>query len=416
MPGRPYSQEMLDLGEKWIAGTITPEEKKRLFEWYDGFDDTELTLDPQDAAVFQRLKLEMLENIRKKIRPVSKFAETGKIAEVGDAAKVSKIRRLARVSMAAAAILLLAIGGWFITTQGKTATPIAQTSPATPKENHSDIGPGTNKATLTLADGSTVTLDSAGTGNLAQQGNARVIKSADGQIQYASAGDKNPAEKTEKTVYNLLSTPRGGQYRLRLQDGTNVWLNASSSIRYPTAFTGKERKVEITGEAYFEVAKNAAMPFRVSVTDPNTGEQATGIEVLGTEFNVNAYKDEADQRTTLIEGAVRVTRGSSAVTLKPAQQAIISADRNIKTAAPDNIDQIVAWKNGAFQFDNDDVPSIMRQISRWYDVDVEYQGKQPEDRFTGRFSRNTSLAGVLQILHLSGVQLSAENKRIVIKS
>jgi ferric-dicitrate binding protein FerR (iron transport regulator) len=219
-------------------------------------------------------------------------------------------------------------------------------------------------------------------------------------------------------VYNILSTPRGGQYRLKLQDGTNVWLNAGSSIRYPTAFLGKERKVEITGEAYFEIARNTSMPFRVSVADPAAGEKSTEIEVLGTDFDVNAYKDEADLKTTLIDGAIKITSGADPVILKPSQQAIVSTGKTIKTVQLENTDETIAWKNGAFAFDDADIPTIMRQISRWYDVDVEYdgKGKGPEDHFTGTFSRNTSLAGVLQILHTSGVRLVAENKKIVIKS
>jgi len=402
MSERPYSQEMLELGEKWIAGTITPEEKKRLFEWYDSFDDTELSLDQEQAALFRRLEPDMLQDIRKKLNP----------------GKINKVRRIARISMAAAALLILATIGWFYTVHGKTAETIATVQSVKTTESKTDIAPGTNKATLTLADGSTVSLDDAATGSLARQGNARVIKNGNGQLQYAPAENTTSptAGPEEKIVYNILSTPRGGQYRLKLQDGTDVWLDAGSSIRYPTTFLGKDRKVEITGEAYFEVAKNPTMPFRVSVTDPATGEKATEIEVLGTEFNVNAYKDETDLKTTLIDGAVRVTRGSSAVTLKPSQQAVVTTATRIRTVEPGNIDQIIAWKNGAFVFDNTDVPSIMRQISRWYDVDVEYQGKLPEDRFTGTISRNTSLAGVLQILHFSGVQLAAENKRIVIKS
>ena len=388
---------MLALAEKWIAGTITPEEKTRLFEWYDRFDDSELTLEEEQATLFSRLKQEMLQDIRQTIKPAA------------------RIRRLGRISVAAAVILLVGTAGW-LALQTRTTAQLANIGQTknTPKIN--DIGPGSDKAILTLADGSTVTLDSAGKGSLARQGNAKVIKSGDGQIQYASTGNDETAEKA--MVYNILSTPRGGQYRLKLQDGTSVWLNAGSSIRYPTAFLGKERKVEITGEAYFEIAKNADMPFRVSVTDPVAGEKATEIEVLGTGFDVNAYKDEADLKTTLIEGAIKVSSGSAAVILKPSQQAIISTAKDIQTIRLDNTDQTIAWKNGSFAFDDADIPTIMRQISRWYDVDVEYDGngKRPDDHFTGTFPRNTSLAGVLQILHTSGVRLVAENKKIVIRS
>ena len=394
MSEKPYSEEMLALAEKLIAGTITPEERTRLFEWYDRFDDTTLTLGENQAAAFNRLKLDMLRDIRSRIKPAG------------------KVRYIARASVAAAVLLLLTTGAW-LALHTRTNATLANAVPPQ-KNTKADISPGTTKAILTLADGSTVTLDSAATGNLARQGNAKVIKSHDGQLQYTAAGDNMPAEKA--IVYNILSTPRGGQYRLQLQDGTNVWLNAGSSIRYPTAFTGKERKVEITGEAYFEIAKNIAMPFKVAVTA--AGQKNTEIEVLGTDFNINAYKDEADLKTTLIDGAIKVTNGDAAVTLKPSQQAIVNTAKNIRTIQLENTDQIIAWKNGAFAFDDADIPTIMRQISRWYDVDVEYDGngKSSEDHFTGTFSRSTSLAGVLQILHVSGVRLIADNRKIVIRS
>lgn len=390
MSERPYSEEMLALAEKWISGTITPEERTRLFEWYDRFDDTRLTIEGSEATTFGRLKQEMLQDIRHKIKPPA------------------RVRRLNRVSVAAAALLLLAPGAW-LALHSRTTARLAIATPTKNTSRTNDIAPGTNKAMLTLADGSTVTLDSARTGNLAKQGNAEVIKRGDGQLQYAST-DAPPAAM----VYNVLSTPRGGQYRLKLQDGTDVWLNASSSIRYPTAFLGKERRVEVTGEAYFEVAKNADMPFRVSVNDPAAGKP-TEIEVLGTGFDVNAYKDEKDLRTTLLEGSVKVANGAGAETLKPSEQAISSGSQ-LKKMALENPEQTIAWKNGYFEFENADIPTIMRQISRWYDVDVEYQGKGSEDRFSGRFSRNVSLAVVLQILHTSGVQLLADDKKIVIRS
>jgi transmembrane sensor len=392
MSERPYSEEMLALAEKWIAGTITPAEKTRLFEWYDRFDDTELTIEGQEATAFGRLKQEMLQDIRHRIKPPA------------------RVRRLTRVSVAAAALLLLIPGAWLVL-HSRTATRLAAATPVKNTSRTNDIAPGSNKAILTLADGSTVTLDSAGPGKVTKQGNVEVVKHGDGQLQYASAGNTPP----ETIAYNELSTPRGGQYRLKLQDGTNVWLNASSSIRYPTAFVGKERKVQITGEAYFEVAKNADMPFRVTVLDPAPGGKNTEIEVLGTGFNVNAYQDEAGQRTTLIEGSVKVTSGAGAVTLKPSEQAVSSGNQ-LKMMQLENTEQTIAWKNGYFEFENADIPAIMRQISRWYDVDVEYQGKASDDRFSGRFSRNVSLAVVLQILHTSGVELLADDKKIVIRS
>jgi len=394
MREKPYSEEMLALAEKWIAGTITPEERTRLFEWYDRFDDTQATIEEEQAAVFGRLKLEMLQDIRQK-----QSIATG------------RIRRLARVSVAAAVLLLLATGGW-LALHNRTATDLASAAPPKNTLKVSDIAPGSQKATLTLADGSTVTLDSTGMGKITKQGNVEIIKHGDGEIQYASAGSTPPAA----IAYNELSTPRGGEYRLKLQDGTNVWLNAASSIRYPTAFTGKERKVQITGEAYFEIAKNADMPFRVTVLDPAPGGKTTEIEVLGTEFDINAYQDEGDLRTTLVEGSVKVITNAGAVTLKPSQQAIVSAGKDIRAIPLENTEEIIAWKNGSFAFDDADIPTIMRQISRWYDVDVQYEGKTPTDRFTGTFPRTTSLAAIFQILHTSGVRLMAENKKIIIRS
>lgn len=391
---------MLELAEKWLHGTITPEEKTRLFQWYDSFDDTELTLDSKLAAVIGQLREEMLRDIRKK---------SGIGQKNEPHAGHGKIHRITKLSAAAAILLLLFTGGWFYTAHSRNKNnSLAATIPPKNSTQPGDIPPGSNKAILTLGDGSKVSLDSAGTGRLSIQGNAQVIKNGNGQLQYATTGQGN-----EEVVFNILSTPKGGQYHLQLQDGTNVWLNAGSSIRYPTAFTGDERKVEVTGEAYFEVAKNTAMPFHVSVA--GSGGEDTEIEVLGTSFNINAYKDEPDQETSLLEGAVRVTRDASSVLLKPAQQAV-AAGRTLRTATPANIEQTIAWKNGAFEFDDADVPTIMRQIARWYDVEVVYEGQAPGDTFTGRFSRNTSLTGVLQILHLSGVRLAAENKKIVIKS
>jgi transmembrane sensor len=391
MTDLPNSEKIHELSQKWIDGTISPEERMFLFNWYDSFDDTQLELDPEQARLFQLLQQDMLSNIRQRLGHHS--------------TPVRKLRFL-RPAAAAAALLLIVAGGWYFTRGDGRSTTIAATTPGSPSGQ--DVLPGSDKAILTLADGSTIQLDSAAAGRLATQGNARIIKTGDGRITYTAT---TPSE--EKT-YNILSTPKGGQYRLTLQDCTRVWLNSGSSIRYPAAFSGKERRVEVSGEAYFDVARNPEMPFRVAVK--GFTQSATEIEVLGTQFNVNAYSDEPTLKTTLLDGAVRLVTPSASATLRPAQQAILAAGGEMRTFPVADPDQVTAWKDGAFEFDHADIATVMRQISRWYDVDIIYQGPVTADQFSGRFSRKTSLAGVLKIMNISGVQLLAENKKIIIRS
>ena len=264
-----------------------------------------------------------------------------------------------------------------------------------------DVDPGGDKATLTLADGSVILLDNAKNGTLTQQGSAKVIK-LDGKLLYDLG-----SEKTKQVVYNTISTPKGGQYQLELPDGSLVWLNASSSIHFPTSFTEKERRVEITGEAYFEVAKNAGKPFIVEV---NNSE----VQVLGTHFNINAYKDEEEVRTTLLEGSVKFVDGGNTSLLQPGQQTQLTKDRIVKVASNVDVNEVVAWKNGLFSFENAGIETIMRQLSRWYDVDIEYKGKT-DDIFVAEMSRNIKLSDVLKALELTGrVKFEVDGKKIVV--
>jgi len=391
MTDLPQFQKIRELSQKWIDGTISPEERIFLFNWYDSFDDTQLELDMEQARLFSMLQQDMLRDIQERL---------------GHTAPPIRKMGFLRPAAAAAALILVVAGVWYFSRS--TAHPAAPTVAATTPSPRQDVNPGSDKATLTLADGSTINLDNASAGSLATQGGAQVSKAGEGRITYTAA-----APSGEKT-YNILSTPKGGQYRLTLQDGTQVWLNAGSSIRYPTAFSGKERRVEVTGEAYFDVARNPGMPFRVAVKGftPTAAE----IEVLGTQFNVNAYSDEPVLRTTLLDGAVKVVTPAASATLRPDQQAILGGSGEMKTTAVPDPDEVIAWKEGAFEFDHADIATVMRQISRWYDVEVIYQGPVTADRFSGRFSRKTSLAGVLKIMNISGVQLMAENKKIIIRT
>ncbi|HQW45168.1 MAG TPA: FecR domain-containing protein, partial [Chitinophagaceae bacterium] len=276
-------------------------------------------------------------------------------------------------------------------------TPIVKT---TPEKN--DVAPGGNKAILTLADGSTIILDNAANGSLTEQGNTKVIKLDDGQLAYNTLN-----EKPTEIVYNTISTPRGGQYQLTLADGTKVWLNAASTLRFPATFSGNERKVELTGEGYFEVAKNAAMPFKVSVNNMT-------VEVLGTHFNINSYSDEASIKTTLLEGAVKVTNGDAVQMLSPSNQAQLTADGEIRLNRNVDIEDVVAWKNGIFNFSGTAIENIMRQISRWYDLDVSYEGAISKETFSGVVSRNSNLSQVLKIMEQAGVKFKIEGKKIIV--
>ena len=401
----PYSEKILELAGKWADGTITESEKTTFIDWYNRFDDRELLLPTEYAPLMERIEMEMLAHIRQRI--------------AGDASPPSLERpgllfRLKpwKVSVAAAILAAIAITGVLLVTRTRSAQASAPAIAQQKRPHPADILPGGNRAVLTLADGSTINLDSAHTGNLASQGTAKVLKIQDGELKYDAA----TATGHSPVSYNTLSTPRGGQYKLLLADGTRVWLNAASSIRYPTTFTGPDREVEISGEAYFEIAKNASMPFRVLTTGNPGDNNPMTIDVLGTHFNVNAYTDEPVVRTTLLEGLVKVSKGKNTALLKPGQAAQVRKDGAIQQIQDVDLEAAVAWKDGLFEFNDEELPVILREISRWYAIDIEYAGTVPQDKFTGSVSRNTTLSGVLKILKLSDIQVSVSNNKIIVKS
>jgi ferric-dicitrate binding protein FerR (iron transport regulator) len=254
-----------------------------------------------------------------------------------------------------------------------------------------------------------VVLDSTNNGAITKQGNVTVIKLDDGQLSY-----KRSASTTSSTIsYNTVSTPRGGQYQLVLTDGTKVWLNAASSLRFPTSFIGNDRRVEITGEAYFEVAHDNKKPFFVAVADMN-------VEVLGTHFNINAYPDERTIKTTLLEGAVKVESQNQSALLVPGEQARLlnapleDGNRRLQTINHVDLEQVVAWKNGKFQFNQASVETIMRQVSRWYDVEVVFEGPIPDKRFNGKMYRNVNASQVLSILEEGGIHFRIEGNKVTV--
>lgn len=271
-----------------------------------------------------------------------------------------------------------------------------------------DIPAGRNNATLTLDNGKTIMLDSAANGTLAQQGNTDVQK-INGQIAYR----KTAIAMNTKSVYNTITTANGNQYHLILTDGSKVWLNAASSIRFPASFTGKERKVTITGEAYFEVAHDATKPFKVEFKNKAGANEE--IEVLGTHFNVNAYQDEPEMKATLLEGSVRIKNADGVKMLLPGQQARIRS-KGIDIKNNVDVDQVVAWKNGYFLFDNTDIYTLMRQVARWYNVEVHFDGKVTEDGFSGKISRDVPLSNFIKVLQLNDVKVKTKGRNIIVRS
>jgi transmembrane sensor len=302
---------------------------------------------------------------------------------------------------AAAVILFLAIGtGAYININRRlNKSLVARKMSALP----ADIPPGVNKAILTLSGGRELILDSAAKDTLLAEG-ADIIACAKGRLAYKAGGDVADAG----AVYNTLTTPRGGQFQLTLPDGTRVWLNAASSIRYPTVFNGKERTVTVTGETYFEVAPKAGQPFMVQ-----SGKMVA--TVFGTSFNINAYSDESMIRTSLIEGSLKVGEGNNAALLTPGQQAEMDKNDVIQVAKMSNPASAIAWKNGYFSFEKADIPTVMRQLSRWYNIEVSYEdGKAPADYFVGDLQRNARLSDILAVLAKSGISFTIKGNKLLV--
>jgi ferric-dicitrate binding protein FerR (iron transport regulator) len=380
------------LVNRYFNGTCTEQERVELAEWIDAAPDDDALKElleeswnryEPDAAMPEEMSERILSSLfvkepsRRAMRPV----------------------RTWHAVAAAAAVTLLAGVAYLFFAPVKQSAAIAEAQP----RYRNEVPAGGNRAILTLGDGSVITLDSAANGLLAQQGGVQVMKTANGQLRYEGSGGPQDAFSR-----NTMRTPRGGEYRLTLPDGTKVWLNAASSITFPVAFAGSERAVQITGEVYFEVAHNKAQPFRVT-----TGGMT--VEVLGTHFNINAYAGEAAIKTTLLEGAVNVATGTARTLLQPGQQARVSGGGQV-TVAPDvDLDEVMAWKNGYFQFNDADMQSVMRQLENWYDVTVTYEGGEaPHRSFGGGIQRSLPLTKVLRILEENNVEFKVEGRSITV--
>ena len=375
-----------ELLKKYEAGTCSSEEREAVEKWYASYEtkDEQSTVPVLDETGHQMLYSKI----------VSQLREEGEWQSNKSTPFIK--RKIFR--WAAAAILIgLAAGVYFWPTSTKNNKAISTNKNTNRFKN--DISPGGNKAVLILADGSRIVLDTLQNGNIAQQGNVMVAKLNAGQLSY-----QNPVQNTAQIFYNTLLTPRGGQYQVDLPDGSKAWLNASSALRFPTAFSGKERLVELTGEAYFEVAKNAAMPFRVKVDEMY-------VEVLGTHFNVMAYTNEPAAKTTLLEGSVKVSKANMFSLLTPGQQATVNNTINV---ADVDTEKMIAWKNSLFWFHDADIKTVMRQIERWYDVDVIFAGNVTE-RFNGSIPMNMSAIKVFKVLEMTGgVHFKIDGKKITV--
>ena len=315
-----------------------------------------------------------------------------------------------RYMTAASVVVLLGLTSYFLFFRNN----VRVTSQIIALKKSTDIAPGTNKAILTLANGSKIILDSAQNGLLAQQGNSDVVKTDSGQLAYKISGlPKNSSTNQNQIAavsLNTLSTPKGGQFQLKLPDGTKVWLNAASSITYPTAFSGKERNVSITGEAYFEVAYNDKQPFSVTVNNMT-------VRDIGTHFNINAYEDESAMKTTLLEGSVKVTntKNNQSFTIRPGEQTELKENK-LSINNHVNLDETIAWKDGSFHFESADLQTILRQFARWYNVEVVYEGMPTNRKFFGIVKRSNSLSRVLEMLKDNNIEYVIEGNKLIVKS
>lgn len=374
----------MQLYEKYLSGLCTPEEEELLMRYQDNLKLQNNNDEPL-SATDKQLRADIYNRIH---------------ASTED----HKPRGVKSWWWLAAAAVLcggLVFGGLLIKKQQETT--VDQTN-ITAVQKH-PIKPGTNTAILTLANGTNIALDKAGNGVVAKAGNTAIRKMKNGLLAYTADDNKGTAVSD---ALNTITIPRGGQYTITLPDGTNVWLNSQSSLTFPVAFKGAERKVRLIGEAYFEVAKNKHIPFIV-----HTGN--ADVKVLGTHFNVKAYQEDNAVKTTLLEGSVSLSNSSSSALLIPGEQGVAEAAGGRITQKKVNINQVMAWKSGYFIFREDDIHDIMKQISRWYDVDVEYRGNLSNIKFGGTYSKNKDITELLNGLELTGlVHFKIEGRRIIV--
>lgn len=378
-------QDVNDLLKKYLAGHCTAEERGLLETWYLKYEESDL------PALSQEKKDQQLEEVWTFL---SNELDIPSVTEPSAVVPIKKSTFLwTKIAAAAVVLFALSLGFYFYNSPDKVASGVTQ------KYSHSEKS-SNNKAMLTLADGRTIALDEAQNGEIATQAGVTITKTKDGQLVYEG--------KADVSAFNNVATPKGGQYQISLPDGTKVWLNAASSLSYPASFTGTKREVKLLGEAYFEVSENKEMPFVVHTK----GQE---VVVLGTHFNVNAYDDEGRTKTTLVQGSVKVRllNSSAATLLKPGQQAVFEFDQ--LDVAPIDVAEAIAWKEGYFLFQDEDIRSIMRKIARWYDVEVVYEPNLSPKRIGGNISRSKPLSTVLKTLsNTDKFNFKVEGRRVTV--
>jgi len=354
------------LARKVLAGKASEEERLFLEEYYNVFERKPGIEEEVTEETLKHLQQSVLDRIHNRIN-------------VRELPRHSVSRNWRRLAVAAVFLLVAGMGLMFMIRKAPR--------PEVTRQAPANILPGGNRATLTLNDGSTILLDDMKKDSLVQQGGIQVTKTADGLLVYAVAGQQSASSAI---AYNTITTPRGGQYQVLLPDGSRAWLNAASSIHFPTRFQQGQRSVSITGEVYFEVAHKPAQPFVVTA-----GE--TTVQVLGTHFNIMAYPNEEVLKTTLAEGAVKITKAGNSAVLHPGEQMQVN-DRLFKVVPHVDLDAELAWKNGLFYFKNAGIETVMKQVERWYNVNVQYKGSIPAKQFTGTIPRSATLSELMEML------------------
>jgi len=399
----PGNITQLALGKK-EGEPLTQEEQEICEEWITGKAEEYMKADVDDPMVLEYLALyikwkERTAEVWEGIVATRSRTEQQEIPVMH-----AGTRRIGKRLLLAAAVLAGLIAGVYlllnVLTTNKNQEPGQQTAVV-----NKPIVPGKEKAFLTLDDNKQIDLDTIPAGIIAYQDQMEISKEADNQIVY-KVSDNHKAGT--RVLNNSLTTPYGGEYKVTLADGSTVWLNAGSSLRYPAVFTGNDRPVTITGEGYFEVAENKAKPFRVFAN-------GTEVKVLGTKFNVKAYEHDKQVTATLVSGAVAIQHGSILKNIKPNQQAIVSGDSvNIKTKSKDEMEQVLAWKNGLINLDGESVASILQQIERWYNVKTQIEPGTPETTLTGTIEKSTPLPKVLELLNTNvSVQFTLDGETVM---
>ena len=381
-----------DLIQKYNSGQCSPEERALLEQWYQSFEWSNKGNNIPGSKIE-----ELREDVWLAFQNKKEDTETGIIIPL-TLKKSSYIKWWPY----AAAVMLIVLTGVVLYFPRPPKQSLTRLRPVKKDAANKEILPGTSKAQLVLGDGSIISLDSSKTMQLTEKDGTHIDK-VSGKLVY-----NDTLSFHRKVLFNILSTPRGGEYQLELHDGSKVWLNAASSLRFPTRFEGNERTVFLHGEAYFEVAKNAKMPFRIKLEDELT------VEVVGTHFNIMSYGDENEVRTTLEEGMVKVASQTKTVSLSVSKQAVMKKSDQSLLVSNADVEKALAWKNGMIEFDDDDLPYIMRQLSRWYDVDINFAGDIPPGKYQGVIRRKVPLSNVLEILKAAGVQFKVEGKKVTV--